>query len=147
MPVEWSQDSAYAKEMVKHEANYSKLGPPGRPYVYRSYPTMMYRAGRNANGASIVILDGPAGRMEATSDAERANLEAQGYVWGGAAEAVKAYERQQFEHAELAAIRNYEDKNMSDKAKAESHAVEVSTSEHVPAIPETPIRRLVKKGD
>ena len=40
-----------------------------------------------------------------------------------------------------AAHRNYEDRNMSDGARAHSNAVEQASSRHLGEIPETPIRR------
>ena len=51
-------DSAYAKEMRKHEANYTEYGPPGRPYQFRAYPTMMYKADRRDGTGPIVVVTG-----------------------------------------------------------------------------------------
>lgn len=44
MPVMYTPDSAYAKEMVKWEANYTIHGAPQRPYVKRDFPMMVHRA-------------------------------------------------------------------------------------------------------
>ncbi len=134
-------DSAYAKEMRKHEANYSQFGPPGRPHTFREYPTMMYRAGRLDHGP-IGILDA----QVAESEAERSNLESLGFVHGGQGEAIKAFEKQQLEYATIAAARNYEDRNMGDKAKVESAWVESTNTEHIPAIPEGTMDRKLRRN-
>lgn len=135
MGVAYSQDSAFAKEMVKHEATHTQYGPPGRPYQYSPLPTMLYKAGR--------VNDGPVGIVEsatAETEADLTRYAALGFVAGGQAAAIAAFERYQFEMAEAAAARNFTDRNMGDKAKAESNAVEATTSEHVAEIPSTPLK-------
>ncbi len=134
-------DSAYAKEMRKHEANYTEYGPPGRPYQFRAYPTMMYKADRRDGTGPIVVV----AREEAADEVDRARLESMGFVYGGQPAALAAFEKQQVEFATIAAARNYEDRNMGERAKAESAMVEANSTEHVPAIPETPIVRRVQK--
>ena len=42
---------------------------------------------------------------------------------------------------EAAANRAWSERSMSEAAKAEAAAVDASTEDHVPTIPETPIRR------
>lgn len=141
MPVMHTPESAYAKEMVKWEANWSPYGAPGRPFQHHDYPAMMYKAGR--------VNDGPIGIIDhetAADENARASLESRGFVAGGPGAAVAAYEKQQFAYAELAAARNYEDKGMGEKAKAESQAAEARISEHLPGIPETPIGRRQNKA-
>lgn len=135
MGVAYNQDTAFAKEMAAHEAQHSQYGAPGRPYVYHPYPTMMYKAGR-VNDGPVGIVD----REEAKSDVERANLEARGFVAGGQAEAIKAWEAEQQEFALMAANRNAQDRNMSEKARAEAAQYEAGASEHVTEIPTTPIK-------
>jgi hypothetical protein len=39
--IHLGQDTAYGKEMRKHEGQFSQWGPPGRPYVFREYPSML----------------------------------------------------------------------------------------------------------
>lgn len=145
MSVMHSQESKYSIESRKYEAQFTQFGAPGRPHVYRDYPTMMYKAGRNPQGMMIEILPGTDGRAEASNEAERANLESLGYVWGGAKAAVDAFERRLLDDAAIAAARNHEDLGMSDKAKAESNAAENASSDHLPAIPETPVKRMQRK--
>jgi len=135
MGVTYSQDSAYAKEVVKHEATHTQYGPPGRPYQYYPLPTRMYKAGR--------VNDGPVGIVEsatAESEAEIDRYVALGFVAGGQLAAITAFERYQFEMAEAAAARNFTDKNMSDKAKAEVNAFESGSSEHIAEIPALPLK-------
>jgi hypothetical protein len=131
--VQLGKDSAYAKEITKHEANYTQYGPPGRPYEYRPYPTMMYRASRPKEGGAIPDFD----QMEAGNDHERESCERQGFVYGGKAEALAALERQEFEFAELAANRELNDRKMSDKARTEATRVDDAAGiQHVPNIGE-----------
>lgn len=137
----YAQDSEYAKERRKWEAHHTEFGAPGRPYAFSAYPTMMYRAGVDEKG-KVVILN----KEEATTDAERSNWEALGYVHGGQGAAIEAFAKQRQDFAVLAAARNYEDRNMGEKAKAESAAVEASSSEHVPGIPEGSIDRKLKRN-
>ncbi len=78
----------------------------------------------------------------AATDVERRALESTGHVWGGLGIAVEAYEKQQQEYAKLSAHRNYEDRNLSAKAKAEAENAEDNAGdEHLPAVPVTPIKR------
>jgi hypothetical protein len=131
--VQLGKDSAYAKEITKHEANYTQYGPPGRPYVYREYPTAMYRATRPAAGGAEANYD----YVEAATERERASLEAQGFAHGGKAAALAKLEATEFEIAELAANRAATDLRMSDKARAEADRVdEAAGIRHVAAIPE-----------
>jgi hypothetical protein len=48
---------------------------------------------------------------------------------------------QQLEFARLAANRAHTERWMSDKARAEAREIDESTIEHLPVIPETPIKK------
>lgn len=131
--IQLGKDSAYAKEITKHEAHYTQYGPPGRPYVYREYPTMLYRASRPKQGGVEPNFEG----VEAKDERERANFESQGFVHGGKAAALAKLEAQEFEIAELAANRAFNDRRMGEKAQAEAAAVdEAAGIRHVAAVPE-----------
>ena len=54
------------------------------------------------------------------------------------AEALEAFERRERSKADMAAHRAYEDRNMSESAKAEIKAAEDATPEHVAEVPEAP---------
>ena len=139
MSIPIAPESAYAKEATKWEAQHTPAGPPGRPYQYVPYPAMLYRAGR--------INQGPIGIVETavadTADAAK-TMKTRGFCVGPH-EAIAAFEDQQLEFAKLAAERNYDVKHrLSEKAAAEvAQAEDAQGSEHLPAIPETPIKRTV----
>ncbi len=137
MAILVAPDSAAAIEQRKWEAQHTPAGPPGRPYEYRPYPAMLYKAGRINNGPlgiidSIIVAD----------EQEAANMKSRGY-FVGPAEAVAGKEAEQLEHAKLAAELEYEKKKkLSEKAVVEVEAVQnVQGSEHLPGVPETPIVR------
>lgn len=145
MPVEYSRESGYAKEMLKWEQHAGVWGVnPGHPYEYREYPMRLYKAARNAEGK----MDLGEGRT-AENDAERSLLEGQGFVAGGPAEAVAALEREEQYIAKLAAEREWEIQHgrLSDKAVAEVRAEEAAAgSRHLGEIPDAPKRRGWPKG-
>jgi hypothetical protein len=130
------QNTAYARELVKWEANFTQYGPPGRPFVHRDYPARMYKPSRSPQGGPP-LFEG----ADAADEHERASLERLGFVYGGQGAALAALEAREFEIAELAANRNYNDQAMSAKARAEVEPLERSTIQHLAEIPETPIRR------
>ena len=131
-----SGSSKYAEEMRKWEAHHSQFGPPGRPYEFHAYPTRMYKASRPKAGGSAVFEG-----ADAANDQERESLERNGFVYGGQAAALEVLEQREFEIAELAANRAFHDRKMSDKAQLEAEKADSSTINHLPAIPETPVRR------
>ena len=137
MGVVWTQQSEYAKERRKHEAHHTEFGAPERPYTYTPYPTRMYKCTRVEKGARV--FEG----ITARDEVEQRNLESRGFVAGGQAAALDALERQEFEHAQLAAERNYDVKHkLSEKAAAEVAEAEAAHgARHLPSVPETPIRR------
>lgn len=130
-----SKDSAYAVEMRKWEAQHTEFGPPGRPYQYAPYPAMFYRIDQNSNGG-FDITD----RITVDDENAANNLRSRGYG-NGAGEAMQLCLDRQKEIAALAANRAFSDQRMSEKAQREAAAVDAETIEHVPVIPETPIRR------
>jgi hypothetical protein len=126
--VLYPPESEYAKEARKWEAYPSAYGPPGRPFVHRDYPAMMYKA----------IESNPwrFEHQEAADVNERRNLESRGFVAGGPKAAADAYEKEQLEIAKLAANRAWEERRMSPEAQAEAAAYEAEQDGHVPVIPE-----------
>jgi hypothetical protein len=127
-------ETPFGKEMWRFDHPRSMSHPNDsalkgmRPDGYEPYPTQMYR-----------ITQKNPWRWEserAADEVMQRNLESRGFVYGGLAKAVDAYEKEQQEMALLAAARNYEDRNMSEKAKAESNAVEQASAKHLGEIPE-----------
>lgn len=134
-------ETPYGKEMWKWDHTEGETHPSDgavrgmRPSGYRAYPAMVYKvSARNPLTFESAVV---------TTDAEERNYLSRGFVAGGQAAAVEAYDAQERELATIAAARNYEDRLMSDKAKAERDAAEEESSRHLGAIPETPIRRRV----
>ncbi len=104
-----------------------------RPSHHKFYPAMMYKAvQKNPWQFEKLIVD---------TETEQRNLESRGFVAGGQGAAADAFDKAQQEVAVLAAARNYEDRNMSDKAREESNAAEQSSSSHLAEIPVTPIKK------
>ncbi len=138
MGVISTPDSAHGREMLKHEfSDFSLNGVRGLrgPRVFKEYPKMMSLAGRSDTG-KIVIL-----REETVGDAdEEARLVDSGFRCGHD-KAIEACEAREREIATLAANRAYQERGMSDKARAEAEAFEAETYGHVPEIPEAPVVR------
>lgn len=103
-----------------------------RPIHFQPYPARMYRP-LQKNPWRFDAAD-------AQSEADQRNLESMGYVAGGQGAAAAHFDQMQQEIATLAAARNYEDRNMSDKAKAEAAVVDEASSTHVAEIPVSPIK-------
>lgn len=129
--VQLGRDSAYAREITKHEAHHTQYGAPGRPYVFRAYPTMMYRPTRPTSGGAVTWES-----QEAHSDTERSNYESVGFFHGGKAAALAALEAREFEVAELAANRAFNDRAMGEKARVEAGAIDDATIQHLGEIRE-----------
>lgn len=138
-----SPSSAYAKERVKWEANYSPLGAPQRPYVKRAYPMMIFLGGRPSGGlgADTVVAE-----QTIESEREFESWRQRGYR-ESPQEAIEAYQAQELEFARLAAEQNWDVKHrLSEKAAAEVEAAQEATAGHLPMVPETPIvRRQLKE--
>ena len=102
---------------------------------------MFYLVKRSATGGRVEVVTS----QTAADEAEAANLYSRGF-YNGLAEAAAALAASEQADAVLAANRNYNDRNMSEKAKAESAAAEDAHDGHLPSIPETPIVRRQSKS-
>jgi hypothetical protein len=140
--VIYPPETEYAKERVKWESQGSEMGPGKRPYVFRPYPAMIYKAGRPANGLGAhCIVESVI--VESEHEFEN-NYRPSGFR-ATPLEAIEYVEAQQLEFSRLAAGINAEQKyKLSDKASAEvdqaraAHVGEISG--HMPMVPETPIK-------
>jgi hypothetical protein len=143
MGVAWSQESPFAVEAAKWEMDYSMYGPPGRPRAqigYQEYPKTLSLAGRNGQGVPRIIET-----VVVESAQQQANYESRGYR-AGQDKALEALHAKDFEVAELAANRAFLEKRMSPAARAEAAEADESTSAHLPAIPETPLKPRKRAG-
>lgn len=137
MAVIHSPDSAFAKESVKWEAQYTPMGPPGRPFQHHQYPMMMHKAGRPAGGLGAPIITDT---CIVTSDSEATAAEHKGFA-ETPLKAVEGWHASQTEIATLAAERNFHERRMSPAAQAEADAATAEAVDHLPSVPETPVRR------
>src|SRR5437773_5830210 len=128
MAVIHSPESNYAKELVKWEAQVTSAGPGLRPYLKREYPQMLYRAARLDDGAF-----GIAETHLVESDLEASNYFSRGFH-PTPLEALDGLKAQELEIAKLAANRNFQERRMSDKARAQSPAVEAEPSHHLACV-------------
>jgi hypothetical protein len=163
MGVIITEESALGQEMAKWEQFHTKYGPPGNPYRYQEYPRMLYKAQKRPDGKVLCMDSAPhryaflddATYMRAVdaaevftrqcqrivnSDSERADAEREGWCVTAQA-ALEYHEKLEQAIGDAAAHRAYEDRLMSDRAKAEAKAADDATHEHVPEVPRTPIRR------
>lgn len=132
------QSSEYAKEMCKWEAYPSKHGPGLRPYQFHEYPKRMHRA-EHVPGQGTTVVEA----QTVNDPLEEANLRSRGFG-AGHGEAFALVRAEQTEHGKLAAEINHEIAHgrISPRAAAEVHAArEAHGARHLPAVPETPIRR------
>jgi hypothetical protein len=160
-------DSNYAKEMQKYEQYPSKYGgSPGNPYRYRPFPKMVYRA-ELWKGKPVCMAAQPdpsefpnpndVQRVEeqvrrfnercqliVRDEAELQKAKENGYR-EDPAEAVAYLEGRQRSESEGAAVRAFEDRNMSEPAKAEARAEALRVFDeegrHAPEIAEKPKKR------
>lgn len=141
MSVIHAPDSAYSKEMVKYESQYSPFGPGLRPYQFQPYPMMLHRAGRPANGL------GPDEIIE-TRIVDSADSQAIAHGQGfrpTPIEALNAFTKTEFDVAEHAANGAFHERRMSPNAQAEAFAAREEAGVHIGEIPEKPKRKYVKK--
>lgn len=141
MAVLYAPDSAYAKEMVKHEAQYSPFGPGLRPYEFKLYPMMMHKAGRPANGLGA---DEITDTRIVQSDGEEALARGQGFR-PTPNEAIDVFTKVQFDVAEHAANGAFHERCMSPNAQAEAFAAREEAGVHLGEIPAKPVRRRISK--
>lgn len=137
MSVIYAPDSAYAKEMVKHEAQYSPFGPGLRPYQFRMYPMMMHKAGRPANGLGA---DEIVESKIVHDDDQEALAFGQGFR-PTPLQALEVFTKDQFTIAELAANGAFHERRMSPNAQAEAFAAREQAGVHIAEIPAKPIKR------
>ena len=168
MAILRNPESPHTKAMAEWEMYPSEwtIGGlrPGRPYQYRPYPKLLYKAQRiPGNGKWSVAMDEPTFHgFTDSNEWERACQYAQRFtascqrIVGDEAEHKRAKEdgwrdspKESLEFCDAldkavgdaAAERNYRDRNMGAKAKAESKEFEAATFGHQPEIPEKPIKR------
>lgn len=138
MSVIIAPGTKYADEVLKHEFDDFRIGAErGKrgPRVFQEFPKMVYKAGRNEVG-KIEILER---HVVQNADEER-NLASRGFR-GGQQEALDLCGAEARELAKLAANRAYQERTMSDAARAEAEAYEASVDEHVAEIPEAPKKK------
>lgn len=145
MGVLRAQEDGWTKEMAKFEQRDVIVGGTlvqaltaeqggKKDMPFAEYPKMLYQ-GESAMGGPRI-----SGCKIVKSEDEA--LIAVGQGWSVTQEAALAQvgARQQ-ELARLSANRAHNDRWMSDGARKEADAVDEATMEHLPSIPETPIRR------
>ena len=139
MGVFHSPETAYGKELWRWDHTIGEANPVDptikgmRPISHQMYPAMMYRVtDRNPLTFDREIVD---------SETQQSLAEKRGFVAGGQGKALEAYDAQQKEYATIAAHRNYEDRKLGEKAKAEADAYESEQDGHVAVIPEVPVKR------
>ncbi len=139
MPVVVNPDSEYGKELAKWNVK--------RPFA--AFPKMLYMAKKRPDGIVSVqeTDDRLFGNNPGAADAWTATCqkvvkdeyEMQKALEAGwrksQAEALEHHEAREKYKGDVAAHRLYEDRNMSEAAKAEAAEVDASTDEHVPEIP------------
>jgi hypothetical protein len=135
LSILWTTESGYATERRKWEATHTEFGPPGRPFTFHEYPLMVYQASRPSTGGPPVLV-----HEIVHDEPQERQLASRGYV-RGPDHAVAQLDAQELEIAKLAAERHYDERRMSARAQAEASAVDDSTIDHVPSVPEMPIRR------
>lgn len=132
-------DSPYGRELWKWEHREDEVCPSDptirgmRPSSPRMYPAMMYKA----TGKNPWTFD----KEIAHTEAEQRNMESRGFVAGGPGKAAEEYDSLVQRAAVAAAHRNYEDRNIGERARAEVDAAEQASSRHLGEIPAKPIRR------
>lgn len=137
-------DTPYGKELWKWDHLESETHPSDssirgmRPATFKSHPAMMYRMTQKNpwKWDSEIAAD---------ENAQR-NLESRGFVAGGLAAAAEAFDVHEKAMAVAAAERNYADRHISEKARAEVNAAEQASSQHLGEIPAQPIKRRGRKA-
>lgn len=112
----------------------SKADGGRAPYVFQEYPKWLYKASRAEGGP--VVSDSKL----VHSEAEEANSRSRGFCVGQD-EAIAAIHAEDLEHAKLAANRSWEERRMSHHARSEAAIVDEASIQHVPEIPQTPVKR------
>lgn len=151
-----STDSEEGKEYLKWERrpDYNPNAPENQ------FPKMLYRASKRPDGVVSVneVSDGPFGGAAGAADSfnrgcqriVKGPQEMQSALEGGwhqtQQDALESYERKERLRSDAAAHRAYEDRNLSEKARAEMGTAEAATPEHVAEVSEKPrAKRLYKR--
>lgn len=159
-----------AREYAKFEQFHSKYtagSVPGNEYRMREYPLMVYKASKWRGVVACIATVGPeeeyrdprererqeeaairftaANQKIVKNDQEKAHAFEQGYR-PSPAEAVAFVMGRDDSIAKETAHRKYDDRNMSDKAKAEIQAAEAEAEDNLPEITRQPARRGRPKG-
>lgn len=107
---------------------------------FTMFPKMLYKAESADGGPRISAC-----KIVEDESAERLAI---GQGWSdGQQAALDSVEARNKEFALLAAKRNFTDRWMSEGARAESQAIEETSSVHLPVIPEKPIRKRRTKSE
>lgn len=124
-------DTPYGKELWKWDHLVTETHPTDKSIRGMSnpspYPMMLYKATQKNpwKFESETVAD----------EREQRNLESRGFVAGGPQKAADAYDGDMLALATAAAHRNYEDRNMSERAREHSNTVEQASSRHLGEIP------------
>lgn len=149
MSIVRSQEDGWTKEMRKHEIRPVFIGGTyieplpreqggKKDHPFMEYPKMLFRAESAMGGPRICDY------KTAGDESEELTLLGRGYAVSQE-QAIANVGVQETEFARLAANRTYNERWMSDRAKAEAAAIDETHAEHLPAIPETPILRRQKR--
>lgn len=153
-----SREVAEYARFEQHHSKYTVGTVPGNPYVYRPYPKMVYRAERYPGTGKLCCMAAPPdpAEFEDPRKAEHAQVLAQRFTEkcqlivkdeleysramesgyrDSAAEAVAHAEGREDKIGRETAERNYQDRNMSERAQREAEEVVAAAGgQHVPEI-------------
>lgn len=138
MAVVVAPGTKYAEEVLKHEFDDFRIGTDrGKrgPRLFKEFPKMVYKAGRNEVGKVEVVE-----RHIVHDEQEERNLQSRGFL-ATQQEALDLFQREDRDLAKLAANRAYQERTMSESARAEAQDYEASVDEHVAEIPVTPVKK------
>jgi hypothetical protein len=117
-----------------------------KPWSFVPFPMMLYKAQKTSDGRWSVgdpHNEQFSARCQMTVESESAMERAIADGWRKhPREALDYCAREEERKSTAAANRHYEDRNLSDAAKAEAVAADEETHEHVP---EVPVKRLARK--
>lgn len=158
----WKSERGHMNALKQANATLSQGGTHAEGF--QEFPKMLYRASKHpiskryyvaldedelSLDRTRVLVDAQAFNRQCQLTVEDAEKEARAKKDGwctSQAEALQWREDQDKRDAHAAAHRNYEDRNLSEKALAESKAVEEASPVHLGEIPQTPVRRGRPKG-
>lgn len=123
MAIVRTGETEYEKELAKWD----------KPYVFKPFPTMVYQATK-VQGAITVLSDEGKHDQKTTRvvNSERELAEALASGWHPTPQAAyEALQRRDEQHADDAAVVNYEVSKMSKKAQAEFKAKAAASDKHI----------------